>query len=77
MPLEDEDLDQELPDLSIDSGSLAFTFNFSLTLETQDVVMDKLESYLPPQPRAWALCETYIEQFSWWFRPIKRDELKP
>lgn len=37
--------------------------------------MDKLESYLPPQPRAWALCETYLEQFTWWFRPIKRDEL--
>ena len=37
--------------------------------------MDKLESHLPPQPRAWALCETYLEQFSWWFRPIKREEL--
>lgn len=37
--------------------------------------MDKLESYLPSHPRAWALCETYLEQFSWWFRPIKRDEL--
>lgn len=37
--------------------------------------MDKLEAHLPPQPRAWALCETYLEQFSWWFRPIKREEL--
>jgi hypothetical protein len=37
--------------------------------------MDKLESYLPPQPRAWALCETYLEQFCFWFRPIKREEL--
>ena len=25
--------------------------------------------------RAWALCETYLEQFTWWFRPVKRDEL--
>lgn len=37
--------------------------------------MYKLATYLPPQPRAWALCETYLEHFSWWFRPLKRDEL--
>lgn len=37
--------------------------------------MDKLETFLPPRPRAWALCETYLEQFTWWFRPIKREEL--
>jgi hypothetical protein len=30
---------------------------------------------LPPQTRASALCETYLEQASWAFRPIKRDEL--
>ncbi len=40
-----------------------------------DAILDKLESMLPPQPRAWALCEVYIEHFTWWFRPVKRDEL--
>ncbi len=32
-------------------------------------------SYLPEQPRAWALCETYLEQAAWTFRPVKRDEI--
>lgn len=30
---------------------------------------------LPPQTRASSLCETYLEQASWAFRPIKRDEI--
>jgi hypothetical protein len=25
--------------------------------------------------RAWALCETYFEQFAWSFSPLRRDEL--
>ncbi|KAJ3987194.1 fungal-specific transcription factor domain-containing protein [Lentinula detonsa] len=37
--------------------------------------MDLLFSHLPEQPRAWALCETYLEQASWQFQPIRRDEL--
>lgn len=37
--------------------------------------LDLLYSYLPEQPRAWALCETYMEQAAWMFRPIKRDEI--
>lgn len=54
---------------------MSFTFPFNLCTEDFETIMDKLESYLPPQPRAWALCETYLEQFTWWFRPIKREEL--
>jgi hypothetical protein len=34
-----------------------------------------LYSFLPPQPRAWSLCETYYEHAAWFFNPIKRDEL--
>ncbi|GAW07668.1 hypothetical protein LENED_009675 [Lentinula edodes] len=37
--------------------------------------MDILFSHLPEQPRAWALCETYLEQGAWQFQPIRRDEL--
>ncbi|KAJ3776587.1 fungal-specific transcription factor domain-containing protein [Lentinula raphanica] len=37
--------------------------------------MDVLFSHLPERPRAWALCETYLEQASWQFQPIRRDEL--
>ncbi|EKM50097.1 uncharacterized protein PHACADRAFT_264633 [Phanerochaete carnosa HHB-10118-sp] len=75
LPPEAYDIELDVPDLSEDLNVLAFTFPFSLTPESHDAIMDKLESYLPPQPRAWALCETYLEQFTWWFRPIKRDEL--
>lgn len=39
-----------------------------------DESLDALLALLPPQPRAWTLCETYLEQASWSFRPIKRDE---
>lgn len=40
-----------------------------------DNALDMLYDYLPEQPRAWALCETYMEQATWAFRPILRDEL--
>ncbi|KAF5369994.1 hypothetical protein D9758_001145 [Tetrapyrgos nigripes] len=38
-------------------------------------LMDTLFSYLPDQPRAWALCETYLEQAAWAFQPMRRDEI--
>ncbi|KIP01519.1 hypothetical protein PHLGIDRAFT_32525 [Phlebiopsis gigantea 11061_1 CR5-6] len=75
LPPEVEDLEMEVPDLSSDLEALSFTFPFALSTDAHDTIMNKLESHLPPQPRAWALCETYLEQFTWWFRPIKRDEL--
>ncbi|KZT22488.1 hypothetical protein NEOLEDRAFT_649926 [Neolentinus lepideus HHB14362 ss-1] len=34
-----------------------------------------LESILPTQRRASALCESYLEHSSWFFGPIQRDEL--
>lgn len=34
-----------------------------------------LEGSLPPRSRAWTLCQIYLEQYSWFFRPISRDEL--
>jgi hypothetical protein len=37
--------------------------------------MDFLFENLPPEPRAWSLCETYMEQATWAFRPIRREEL--
>jgi hypothetical protein len=38
-------------------------------------VLDLLYSYLPPQPRAWTLCETYLEHAVFAIRPIKREEI--
>ncbi|EMD39103.1 hypothetical protein CERSUDRAFT_112795 [Gelatoporia subvermispora B] len=54
--------------------NLSMTFPLAIVEDGFDSIMDKLETYLPSQPRAWALCEAYIEHFTWWCRPIKRDE---
>lgn len=29
---------------------------------------------LPPRPRAWSLCETYLEHSSWYFQLVLRSE---
>ncbi|KAI0343340.1 hypothetical protein BDW22DRAFT_1374694 [Trametopsis cervina] len=70
-----EEPDLDVPELDWDLEKWSYTFPFNICSDDFDHFMDKLEAHLPPQPRAWALCETYLEQFSWWFRPIKRDEL--
>jgi hypothetical protein len=43
--------------------------------EDSEKTMDVLFSHLPEQPRAWALCETYLEQATWHLQPIRREEL--
>lgn len=43
--------------------------------ETFESAMTMLFSCLPSRPRAWALCETFLEQGSWLFRPVQRAEL--
>lgn len=52
--------------------SAAFPFGADGNMEKG---LDLLFEYLPSQPRAWSLCETYMEQAAWSFRPIKRDEI--
>ncbi|KAH6915006.1 fungal-specific transcription factor domain-containing protein, partial [Coprinopsis sp. MPI-PUGE-AT-0042] len=37
--------------------------------------MDLLFNHLPDQPRAWSLCETYLEQGTWATKALKRDEI--
>lgn len=37
--------------------------------------MEQLENCLPPYPRAWSLFETYVEHFTWYFRPLKREDV--
>lgn len=41
----------------------------------QEVPWDVLFEHLPPEARAWSLCETYTEHSAWRFDPIKRDQL--
>ncbi|OBZ73747.1 putative transcriptional regulatory protein C1F7.11c [Grifola frondosa] len=64
-----------VPPLEPEIANLAITFPLTIAEDGFDAVLDQLESHLPSQPRAWSLCEAYIEHFTWWCRPIKRDEL--
>ena len=43
--------------------------------EASESAMTMLLSFLPPRYRASSLCETFLEQASWLFRPVQRDEL--
>ncbi|KAK0453593.1 fungal-specific transcription factor domain-containing protein [Armillaria borealis] len=54
------------------SNSFPFTADGSVNWEK---ALDTLIDHLPERPRAWALCETYLEHASWSFRPIQRDEI--
>jgi len=40
-----------------------------------DIPWDVLFKNLPAEPRAWSLCETYMEHASWKSEPIRRDQL--
>lgn len=43
--------------------------------DTFERAMDMLFANLPPRPRAWSLCETYLENASWGSRPVSREDL--
>ncbi|KAI8996461.1 fungal-specific transcription factor domain-containing protein [Trametes punicea] len=66
---------EAVPSFEADLSDVAIAFPFAIIENGTDALLDKLEAHLPPQPRAWALCETFVEHLSWWCRPIKRDEL--
>ncbi|KAF9469100.1 fungal-specific transcription factor domain-containing protein [Collybia nuda] len=64
----------ESPQLSLEIARLSNAFPFGAEGNV-DRAMDLLFSHLPSQPRAWSLCETYMEHAAWVFRPLKRDEI--
>ncbi|KAF7331836.1 Clathrin-coated vesicle protein [Mycena kentingensis (nom. inval.)] len=66
--------DDEFPPLSLEIARLSNSFPFS-ACGPPGRALDLLFEYLPEQPRAWALCETYMEQCTWQFRPISREEM--
>lgn len=75
--LEDELKPSQVSD-EIRRLSSAFPFstgNLSTDSERYEQAIDILFACLPPRPRAWTLCETYMEHASWIFRPLKRDEI--
>ncbi|KAJ7068172.1 fungal-specific transcription factor domain-containing protein [Mycena amicta] len=66
--------DDEFPPLSLEIARLSNSFPFSAG-GPPGRALDLLFDYLPEQPRAWTLCETYMEQCAWQFRPISREEI--
>ncbi|RXW14395.1 hypothetical protein EST38_g11457 [Candolleomyces aberdarensis] len=72
---EDSDVDDEVPpDISSEIARIFASIPFE-EKGNQEMAINLLFDRLPPQTRASALCETYLEQAAWAFRPIKRDEL--
>ncbi|KAI9062771.1 hypothetical protein FKP32DRAFT_1758891 [Trametes sanguinea] len=72
---DDVDDAEAVPSFEAELANVAIAFPLAIVNEGTDALLEKLEAHLPPQTRAWALCETYLEHLSWWCRPIKRDEL--
>ncbi|KAJ7179896.1 fungal-specific transcription factor domain-containing protein [Mycena crocata] len=66
--------DEEYPPLSVEIARLSNSFPFSAG-GPPGRALDLLFDCLPEQPRAWSLCETYMEQCAWQFRPIGREEI--
>lgn len=66
---------EAVPSIEAELANVAIAFPLAIVDEGTDALLEKLEAHLPPQPRAWALCETYLEHTTWWCRPVKRDEL--
>ncbi|KAI0718035.1 fungal-specific transcription factor domain-containing protein [Cerioporus squamosus] len=70
-----DDEAEAAPALEPELANVAIPFPMAIIEEGTDALIAKLEAHLPPQPRAWALCETFLEHLSWWCRPLRRDEL--
>ncbi|KAJ7507700.1 fungal-specific transcription factor domain-containing protein [Mycena galericulata] len=66
--------DDDFPSLGVEIARLSNSFPFSAG-GPPGRALDLLFDYLPEQPRAWSLCETYMEQCAWQFRPISREEI--
>jgi hypothetical protein len=64
----------EVPQLSLELTRLSNAFPFGAEGNAEKA-LDLLFNHLPSQPRAWSLCETYMEHAAWVFRPLKRDEI--
>lgn len=75
MATEDELRPKISPELLRLSAVFPFGVGCAPASEKYIEAMNVLFELLPPRPRAWALCETYMEQASWLFRPLKRDEI--
>ncbi|KAF8558874.1 hypothetical protein OG21DRAFT_1404117 [Imleria badia] len=69
----------DLPQVSSEIRRLASILPFNIAGVSDDgkqtELLDALFDLLPEYPRATTLCETYLENSAWVFRPISREEL--
>lgn len=72
----DNDEDTETPyPLSPELENLSNLFPFTSATRTNMYSRELLESLLPPQDRAFSLCECYLNHAAYFFRPLYREEL--
>ncbi|THH30649.1 hypothetical protein EUX98_g3513 [Antrodiella citrinella] len=71
----DEQDEPDAVELDDDLQNMSITFPLTIVQDGTDEILHRLEGELPSQERAWSLCEAYLAHLSWYFRPIKRDEL--
>jgi hypothetical protein len=73
--LDDSECEDDIPsDISLEIARMIASFPFDSNGNFEKAV-NLLFDRLPPQTRASSLCETYLEQAAWSFRPVKRDEI--
>ncbi|KZP21367.1 hypothetical protein FIBSPDRAFT_825911 [Athelia psychrophila] len=79
LPTEDFDLNTNLdgaPNLLNDLASISFRDGGCASgSETYENAMTMLFACLPPRPRAWSLCEIYLEHASWHVHLATRQDL--
>lgn len=68
---------KEIDFSSLPSEIIGFyqAFPFTLPGIPREPVQDTIESYLPPFPRATALCETFLGSMSWIFNIVSRRHI--
>ncbi|KAG7097069.1 hypothetical protein E1B28_004456 [Marasmius oreades] len=74
----DDDLPEEDPSQSPHREIMHLSSLFPLSFPSEDGPERSLKllySHLPQRPRAWSLCETYLEHVSWQSSPIRRSEI--
>ncbi|TFK37395.1 fungal-specific transcription factor domain-containing protein [Crucibulum laeve] len=70
----DEEGEERVP-LPPELDNLANLFPYTSKNRPNNNTLEQLESLLPTHDRAWALCNSYLDHASLFFRPFKREEL--
>lgn len=61
--------------LTTEMAQISQSWPFTPLYLPKDEIQDLIESRLPSFERATALCEAYLENLSWFFRPVDRQQI--